>query len=87
MSADREEFESHVLVWWRAINRDSTGNYVAAGTADAWELWQAAQASLVPMAEGEAASFLDAWATSSRSLKLIGLIRAVEKHHGIGAKP
>ena len=92
MSAQREAFEAHVLIWWRAINRDSTGDYVAAGTSDAWELWQAAQAAMpvpasrVPMTEEQAASFLDAWATSSGSLKLIGLIRAIESHHGIGTK-
>ena len=48
---------------------------------------EADRASRVPMTEAQVASFLDAWATSSRSMKLIGLIRAIESHYSIGATP
>ena len=68
MSAQREAFEAHVLIWWRAINRDSTGDYVAAGTSDAWELWQAAQAAMqdeLVQLRGFAAATMDYWPEDS----------------------
>ena len=56
-------------------------------TAYALAAVEAYRASRVPMTEAQVASFLDAWATSSRSMKLIGLIRAIESHYSIGAPP
>ena len=92
MTPQQKDFEVWAEADFNLIKTD-TGNYISGYTLRAWQAWKAGQArqaiadKKMPMTEQQSISFLNEWATTSRSLKLISFIRAIESHHNIGVNP